>query len=235
MKKISLWAKQHKSIARFLVVTIKLALAFMAYYLGDLFYKSQVHIPLTWVFIAAIISIGAAILYPSKKFNSLSKHQFYVRQKSCDFILAAGSFIIITTIVNNQATIKPSMVLGSIASTIKPARSKARDILASLSYRDKSSLTRVEKRVLKKEFLKQLKIYAIAKVTHDKESANNALPIMLTIIAALGLFVLLASLACSLSCSGSETAAAIVFFLGLAGIIWGTVALIKHINKRQRK
>lgn len=234
MKKISLWAKQNKGLARFLVVAIKIILAFLAYYVGREFYQRQVHMPVMLLGITASISLCTTILYPSKKLNQLSRHRLYVRQKSCDFILSACTFIIIVTIVNNQYTIKPSLFSTSIASTIKRTPPKAEDIIASLSYRDKSSLTRVEKRVLKKEFFKQLKIYAIAKVTHDKEKAGSALPVMLTIIAAIGLLFLLGALVCNLSCSGSDVAAGIVAVLGLTAIIWGTVVVIKHLNKKER-
>ncbi|MEO6456524.1 MAG: hypothetical protein ABIN97_20780 [Ginsengibacter sp.] len=235
MKKISLWAKQNKTSARFLVVFIKIALAFMACYTGNKLYQIHVSMPIVLVGVSAVVSLIAAILYPSKKLNQLSKHQLYVRQKSCDFILSACTFIIILTIVNNQDTIKPSLSSAGFASIIKKHPAKAEEILASLSYRDKSSLTRMEKRILKKEFVKQLKIYAIAKVNADKENANNSLAIILTIIVAIGLLGLLAAIVCNLSCSGADVAAGIVGILGLVAIIWGSVLVINHINRKSKK
>ncbi len=149
--------------------------------------------------------------------------------------MAASTFIIIITIVNNQDTIKPPLLSASFASFIKKPPPKADQIIASLRYRDKSSLSRVEKKVLKKEFYKQLKIYAIARVTNDKEKANSAVPIILTIIVAIGLLTLLAGIVCNLSCSGADVAAGIVGVLGLTAIIWGSVVLINHITRRPKK
>jgi len=236
MKQISFWAKQHKNSARVLVAIIKIVLALMAYYVGNELYQKQIHIPVILSGVTAILSIATAILYPSKKLKALSKHAFYVRQKSCDFILSACTFIFIITLANNQDTVNPMLLSQGYASFIKKHPPKAEDIIASLRYRDKSSLTRVEKRVLKKEFFKQLKVYAIAKVTGNKEKAGDVLPIVLTIIAALGLLVLLMALVCSLSCSGSDLAAAMVGLLGLAAIVWGSVVVIKHfIRKTEEK
>ena len=152
MRQISLWAKQHKNSARFLVILIKITLVFMAYYAGSRLYQIDIHIPGMLLGITCTISICTAILYPSKKNNLLSKDQLYVRQKSCDFILSACTFILIITIVNRGNTIKRSLLSTVYATVIKRPRPKAEEILSSLNYRDKSSLTRVEKRVLKKEF-----------------------------------------------------------------------------------
>lgn len=63
--------------------------------------------------------------------------------------------------------------------TFKPG---AAEILTSLKENPGKKLTREEKKILKKEFYKQLKIYAKCKLTHDKEGGDKALLILLTII-----------------------------------------------------
>ena len=121
------------------------------------------------------------------------------------------------------------------SNVITKATPSAEEILASLQYRDKSSLTRQEKRILKEEFKKQIKIYAVAKITGNKDGASKAVLIILTIIAAIGLLTLLAALACSLSCNGSDAAAVIVGVLGAAAIIWGTIVLVNRISRGPKK
>jgi hypothetical protein len=111
----------------------------------------------------------------------------------------------------------------------------AEQILASLKYRDKSSLTRLEKRILKAEFKKQLKVWTLAKITGKKEEGDKAGLIILAIIGAIGLFFLVASLSCSLSCNGSDAAAVAVLLLGTAAIVLGLIAVIRSINRKKRK
>jgi hypothetical protein len=45
----------------------------------------------------------------------------------------------------------------------------------------------------------------------------------------------LGGLACSISCSGSEALAFIVFFIGLGGIIFGSIKLIQRIKRGPKK
>ena len=81
----------------------------------------------------------------------------------------------------------------------------------------------------------QLKKLVTAKLSGDKEAGKRTGLIILAIIGALGLTLLLSSLVCSLSCGGSDAAAVIVGILGIAGIIWGTIALIKLIKRKHPK
>ena len=69
----------------------------------------------------------------------------------------------------------------------------------------------------------------------NKDGDAKAGLIIVTIIAALGLLYLVAALACSLSCNGSDAAAVVVLILGLAAIIWGTIAVINRISRGPKK
>jgi uncharacterized membrane protein len=233
MRKISFWAKHHRFGAIAFLVIIKLLLAYIAFYIGSSLLDLDIHIPFFVFGIALFILVMAALIYPSRRFTRLSKNQFYIRQKSCDFIVAACSFVMIGTLVNNNFPLPATTI--SSASNVTAIQPTADEILASLKYRDKTTLTRQEKRILKEEFKKQLKVYAVAKVTGHTSDAGKAGLIILTIVAALGLLFLVASLACSLSCNGSDAAAVIVGVLGVALIVWGTIALIKRISKGPEK
>jgi hypothetical protein len=234
MRKISYWAKHNRRTAISSLVAIKLSLAFLASYAGYSLLQLDVHIPFVVFIIALILLSVAAWSYPSAQRTKLSKRNFYVFQKSCDFIVAAGSFVMIGTWVNNNVTlpITASAYASNPVSTINPT---AEEILASLQHRDKSTLTRKEKRILKEEFKKQLKVYVVAKLKRDKDGGAKAALIILTIVVALGLLYLVAAIACSLSCNGSDAAAAVVAILGLAAIALGMFFVIRRIVRGPKK
>jgi O-antigen/teichoic acid export membrane protein len=68
----------------------------------------------------------------------------------------------------------------------------------------------------------------------NKKDADNAILIILTIIAAIGLTILLSALVCSISCGGADGLAVVVALLGLTAIIWGSIAVIRRINRGPR-
>jgi hypothetical protein len=112
---------------------------------------------------------------------------------------------------------------------------EAKRLLEQFKNGEKTKFTAKEKRIIKKEFKYQLFQYSKAKVTGDKSNAETALLILLACIAAVGLFVLLAGLACNISCNGSEAAALILFIFGTAAIIWGLVKVIRSIQRKRTK
>ncbi len=231
MRSISYWARYNPHTARFFIILIKAILIFLAVYAGILFSKMQVHISPLVLFITVLVTILISILYPQKK--KAQRPGFYLRQKLSDFLLAACSFICFTTIANNLEFVSPSSF--SLYANVHVTKPTAKQILSSLSYRDKNSLSRLEKRILKKEFRQQLGVYAKSKLMGNNEEAENAALIILTIVAALGLMALLAALVCNLSCSGAETAAGYVALFGTAAIVWGVVVVIKRIKRKPKK
>lgn len=104
-----------------------------------------------------------------------------------------------------------------------------------MEHRDKKSLTRQEKRILKHELKKQVKIYIKSKLSGEKAEGDQAFLIILTIIAALGVMYLIAALSCTLACNGSDGAAVAVAILGVAGVIWATIAIINRITRGPKK
>lgn len=225
MKNISYWASCHVKTARLLIICIKFLIAATAYYTGITLYKMQIILPANIIYsISFFVLLIVIAAYPSKRKTAAAKKNIYIKQKICDFILPLSSFLVIATIVNNSDVVFSSGVYGS--AVIK--HPTAQQILAS--GKTKEALTGKEKRVLKKEFFKQLKNYAAATLSGDTDNAGKAWKIILAIIAAVGLLFLLAALVCSLSCGGSDALAILVGILGLAGIIWGLVALIKRIQ-----
>lgn len=229
MRKISLWAKHHRLAAIIIIIISKILLAIIAIWFGLLLLENNVHIPIVVLIPTLIFLVIVALLYPTDRTSGLSKKKFYIRQKSCDFVIVVCSFIMIGILANNSM---PAIFTNSaIASSVsKDKNPKADEILASLKYRDKSTLTHKEKRILKKEFKNQLGIYLKAKITGNKAASDKAWLIILTIIGAIGLFLVVATLACGVGCGGSEAGAGLILIIGTAAIIWGTIALIKRIK-----
>ncbi len=107
----------------------------------------------------------------------------------------------------------------------------AQKILLSLENNKHKTLTLKEKKILRREFSRQLKTYTKAVLEGDEKTKNNTGKIILVIVAAVGLTFLLAMLACSIACNGAEVAAVLIMALGLGALIWGSIALINRIKR----
>lgn len=227
MQKISFWASRHIAAARFYIVLIKLLLAVLSYYVGITIYKMQLVIPYQPVYaVAVLLLITGVLFYPCGKKTSVNRRWNYIRQKTGDFLLPLSAVLVFTTWVNNADTIYSSNSAYGSYSIKHPT---AQEILNS--GKTKETLTRQEKRILKKEFFKQLKTYAAASISGDKTKAGEAWKVVLAIIGMVGLLYLLAALVCNISCAGNDTAAVIIGVLGLVGIIWGFIAVLKAIKR----
>ena len=240
MKQISIWAKANQATARLIIVMIHLGLAFLGILAGWLLVKTNLNIFAFGFYPALLVYILAFFVYPlragSRQFKN--KHKIYTLQKSCDFTLAFCAFCMICFISGNCFSTDSERLTSTLVNQVSASRGKdstAEDIIRSLKYRSKNELTRPEKKILKHEFFKQLKLYAKAKVKGNNLVAAKAFLIILTLAAAVGLAYLLAGLACSLSCSGAEGLAVLVALVGLAGIIIGSVALIRAILRMSKK
>ena len=230
MKRISSWARNNVLPARVFIISFKLILAALACYTGLALYRMQIILPANSIYFSAALALLLVIaIYPSHKKNGLSIKRSYLLRKSCDLILTACSFMVICAGVNNGYILNPYP--GAYATVMVKHPRPAEEILRSLKAGERTSLSHKEKRILKQEFFHQLKAYTTAKASGDNQKADESWKIILVIIAALGLAALLAALVCSLSCGGSDFAAVALAILGLAAIIWGTVALIKRINR----
>lgn len=238
MRKLSVWAKHNPRKARIIIIVSHILLIGLAWFAGSELSFISKKPPEFIVYLFVLMFFIAAIAYPFKKNKSeREKGSFYIKQKTCDFSLAASLFGMVLCLSANDKNVLPfytSSQASVVSISVKKENPTAAEILASLKYRDKSTLTRSEKRILKQEFNKQLKKYTIAKLSGNKEAAGNAGLIILSIIVALGLLYLVAALACSLSCNGSDAAAAAVLVLGIAGIVIGFIAVIRAIKRGPR-
>ena len=230
MRQISTWASKHVTHARMLIIVLKTILYFISAYTGLYLWNNGITLPADYLYsIAVFVFLVALAIYPARTKKYLRSKFYYARQKTGDFLLPLCSILVIACSVNNieNSSYFPKSFGSSIVSEPTAAQ-----ILAS--GKTKAELTKKERRILTHEFKKQLKNYAFAKMKNDQERANNSWKIVLAVIAMLGLLYLLAALTCSLSCNGSDAAAVIIGILGLAGIIWGFVAFINHLQRPKK-
>ncbi len=239
MRKLSMWAKNNPWKSRGMIVISHLLLICLACFLGIRLIEAEIDLPASVLYVSILTWIGFAIIYPSRSMKSVLKEKFYARQKTADFFIALSSFCVICYAANREAPV-PYSQSSAHASVVVMGNKISKDptaeeILNSLKYRDKSTLTKKEKRILKKEFGRQVKIYVKAKLMGDNDEAGNAGLIILTIVAAIGLLFLVASAACSLSCNGMDGAALAVGIFGTAGIVIATIAIIRRIKRGPKK
>lgn len=233
MRKLSHWAKQHPAYARIVIVISHCILIWIGYFLGTRSSRSGIELSPLWIYflIAAFFVTGA--LYPSDRSSKK-----YLERKLCDFLAVACSFLLTICVVNNLNT---PAVIYQTAEAVMPVNppsykyAEAKNLLERFEKGGNTKFTLKEKKIIKKEFKYQLLRYAKAKIAGNKNDASDAAAIVFVCIAAAGLFFLVIGLACNLSCNGSEAAAWIVFILGTAAIIWGSVAVIRAIRRKNGK
>lgn len=226
MRQISLWAKNHVLYARLIITLIKMILIVLAIYVGFALFENDIILPGTIIYaVFGIATLFAALYYPKTK-----KIRFgYIKQKACDCIISVSSFMIVMTMVNNGDVVATQHPVYGSEAIEHP--SKAQEILASLKFRDASTLTHKEKRILRRELGRQLKTFLVAKAKGDKEKADNSWKIILAVIVALGLLALLIPLVCSLSCNGSDFLAILVAIAGVTAIVWLFIRVLHRIQR----
>lgn len=241
MLNLSYWAKKHVFYARILLVFLKLLLAGLAFVLSRLLNAANWQIPELVIGTTVIVFFLVIIFYPDKQVKKINFYRAFVYRKTCDCLLAAVSFVLLTHLFQqgnvNSFYNSNSSAIAAMSTTIKPIEPpSAEQILKSLNEgRDKKTLTHQEKRILKKEFKRQLGVWVKAALKGDKETKRKAGLIILAIIGALGLLALVGLLACNVSCNGADGAAIVIAVLGLAGVIWGLIAVIRRIKRGPKK
>lgn len=232
MRKLSLWAKYRPVYARTIIVISHCLLICIGYFLGMQLLENGIALsPLLLYLLIAIFFIAGAT-YPLKKPGNYNKRKLY------DLVVACcGFFMVICSAyqLNAPVSINEAAQATTIEKPLPYKYDAAKKLLEQFKTGEKTKFTAKEKRIIKKEFNYQLLQYAKAKITGDKTSGDQVALIILACVAAVGLLFLVMSLACTLSCNGSDAAAVVVGVLGLVAIIWGLIAVIRGINKKRPK
>lgn len=224
MKSISSWAANHKVLARICIVAIYVTLNLLGIFTGDLFHSIGIIFNSVFLLIALTIGITGLIFYPSKR-NKYFIKNFYLKQKISDCLLVSATFLFIVYTGNSFNNIKrnvaTSFVFGFVNTT-----SPLTKLISEKDYNKAPHLS-------KKRFRKNIRsiVKNIRKKYKESTRTEKTIYIILSVLGAGALIYLLAGLACSIACSGSEALAYIVFFVGLGAIIFGLVRLIQRISR----
>ncbi len=229
MKHLSRWARAHPFSARFVIVLTKLLLVCLAANTGLLLMDLGIFLSPAWILPLAVLIIIAISQYPGTDSSFVWKLK-YRKQKICDFAVCLLGFVLIVMVVNHG--ILPKLSTPASAATCCGTSAESRPIPASNIASVGSNarmLTRHERKIIRKELRKRVTEFIRADGHDEKKPKGVAWKIALTLVVATVLTVLVAGLSCSLSCSGAEGFAVIVLIVGLAAVIFGTVAVIRRI------
>lgn len=220
-KLLARWAKDNKWKARSGLALLKIGTTSGCFLVGNELYNSGVAIP-DFVNISGFAVLATAFaLYPSKYFPSVSPAFGFLERKFCDASIFAAAAIVMLY-AGNHFDVK--LHRADPVQTVVYAPSPSNE--TGGVYKKIS--------VVKKEFKQKLKTFLQDRPKEKTRGAKTALTI-LAVLAAIVLTYGVASLSCSISCSGSEVAAVFVFFGGVTLIVWGLVATIRSIHNRPTK
>jgi hypothetical protein len=219
-KSLSRWGKENKLKARSAVVVVKMATGAACLVLGGELYNAGYTIPE----FASIPSLGllgfAFVFYPSRYFASGAPAFGFLERKFYDAsIFTAGAIVMLYA--GNQVDV--SMQTAHHAQTV-----------AQISLPDRQGQVNKKISIVKREFKQKLKTLLQDPPKEMSRAKKTALTV-LAILAAIVLTFGVASLTCSIACSGSEFAAFLVGIGGMALIIWALAATIRSIHRRPTK
>lgn len=232
MKKISIWASQHKWLSRIIIIISYCLLNGIGLFLGDALHESDFVIPSLWVYTAGFLFIGGCIIYPSKKEKARYKN-FYRQQKRTDFFLVSLSFLLVICFGNHynvQRAQTPFYFAYAVAAEVSSIKSTfIGETSIEPSPKKKTSLI--------KQWLKKLRenIRTIRSEYKDASPGKRTALIIVTLLVAILLLYVVAALSCSLACAGSDAAAVMVALLGTGLIVFFAVRVIKRINRGPEK
>lgn len=239
MKQLSLWARNHKRKARIAMVFAWLMLTALAIIIGTTLNELSIELPSTVLLTTVALFFAAIFYYPLHSQKSFyGADAFYIKQKSCDLVLAACSFCMTLYVANKPGTlfqhygnlyaatvIEPSVLKDSTTKTYKSIK----DFSSSMKNEDGKMLKWKERKKLLKQQVKAIK------TSGDMTNGEKTLLTILSVLVALGLLFLVASLACNLSCNGSEAAAIIVGVGGAGLVVFLLVLAIRGIHGKKKK
>lgn len=241
MRKISVWAKQHPWAARIIIVVSFIILSVLGFTTGVLLRDAGIYLSLAVLLFFVCLYATGFIAYPFKNKNGKTriKASGYVRQKACDILLAGSTYLMIVYFGNHKEILfqysfplKQAMASSSILP--KDSTEKTYKSIAAFSASMKDKNGNLLKWKERKKLLKE-QVKAIRNSNEPSDGGKVAL-IILSVLIALLLIGLIASLACSISCGGSEVFAVIVAVGGTGLVIFLLIRVIRSIlGKKKRK
>jgi len=240
MKKISLWAKNHKWTARIIIVVSFLLLNALGMVTGLLLRDIRVILPLAALLFFASLYAAGILFYPRKKGagNGQTKSLYYRRQKTCDMLLAGSSFLMIVFFGNHPRqlfnyTPPFASVMAATSSLPKDSSLKIYKPISNFA----ASMKDENGKLLKWKERKKLLREQVRAIKHSGGLSNKgkAALIILSVIVAMGLIALIGYLSCSIACAGSGALAIVVLAGGTALVILLLIHVVRRIMGKRKK
>lgn len=239
MKRLSFWAKNHKKASRLIIIFSFILLTFLGVIAGSLLRELKIILPTSILILFVLIYIIGFLAYPARSLRGtkLTVASFYIRQKTCDVLLAGFTFLLVLFLSNHPGTFFQSFTFINATTASLPVLPKdstsggfkpLKAFAASMKDDNGKKLKWKERKKLLKEQVRSIK------KSSSLSKGGKAALIVLSILIALGLLALVGGLACNLSCSGSEGAAIIVGIGGGALVIFLLVVTIRSIQRGKR-
>ena len=230
MRKLSVWASSHPWMTRCLIFLLYIPLNVLGIITGDLLYDFGWVLPGYFLLLLLLIVVLVVFHYPTRK-CAIDKNTFYKRRKLLDLTLAVCTFCMVCFTGNQKNAEKPFSLTTSVISVpvAIPAITINEDGIKKKNSFSKPNVTKKETRRKARAFLKQVR-----KKYKDLSDGEKILLIFLSVLVAVALVVLLAGLACSIACAGSEALAYVVFFLGTGAVVFFLVKIIQKIVRKSR-
>ncbi len=240
MKKISLWAKSHKWPARIIIIVSFVLLNGLGIVTGLLLRDLQVILPSATLLFFVSLYAGGVLFYPRKKrtVDGQARSIYYRRQKTCDMLLVGSTFLLIVYLANQPRQLfnYPPLFASAMATTPSlPKDSSLRSFKPINAFA--ASMKDENGKLLKWKERKKMLKEQIRAIKNDKEPSPGGKTglIILSVIVALGLIGLVGSLACTISCGGSEALAIVVLIGGTALVVALLVYVIRRIMGKSKK
>src|SRR5258705_1073767 len=165
MKKISLWAKNNKWYARFIIVVIYILFNILGITSGCLMDDLDISIPFSVFLFFILLFLVGLVGYPDKSTWRKNSAAFYIRQKTCDAILAFSTFCMVVYAGNNFEVFlnNYSSLNAAVTSNIFPTDSTTKSYKSipvfkeSMKDANGKSLTWKEKKKLLKKQIRAIK------------------------------------------------------------------------------
>ncbi len=238
MRKISWWAKQNPWKARVTIAILYVLITASALYMAGNLLALSIQASGWLLFAALALFAGGALYYPYKKRRNTypPTFNFYARQKTCDWMLAFSAFLLVGFIGNTSGNpfffsgIIKGASTGSISLAPVPVPAKEGK-KSSVTFKP----TKSERKALLKELKKLLRQSLHDQRERDINKGTRVSLLILSIIGGVVLSMLLATISCSLACSGADTLAILVLAFGTAAIVGLLVLTIRGIYHRYPK
>jgi hypothetical protein len=234
MKRLSIWGKNNPTKAKIIIGISHTFIVLNAICLGFLLFVSDFG-TFKWIsIIFANLFFIAYLFYPEKDIEAKQFQVSYKRRKIHDFFLVISYAIVIVFGINNFLLQENEDYRPKERVTAKFIVNKSKSENQA-SYQRKP-ITKVRAGIQK--IKKQIR-YEFRELKYELRKQNDRtgliiykiLLTMLIVGATLALGMLVAALACNLSCSGNEGLAYVVLVLGWTSLIWLQIILIKKVVK----